>query len=102
MEQVVVHRHASWDIFRESMNRRVVLLSSKAKRTIYDFSFEADDVLLAGRETAGVPDSVAESCEEAVTIPMQHGTRSLNVAVSCAIALSEALRQINHQPEPVR
>lgn len=97
MAQVQLHRHASWETFRELMNRRVVLLSSKARQSIYEFRFESGDILLAGRETAGVPDSVSQSCEEAVTIPMQQGARSLNVAVSCAISISEALRQINYQ-----
>ena len=97
IDKVNYYRHESWDVFCkyvETNNKRIVLLSSKAKQSYADFSFKKDDILLLGRESAGVPLEVFNSCESKVTIPMKKGIRSLNVAVSCAIVLSEALRQL--------
>lgn len=90
--------HDSWDDFKNwaaNNSRRIVLLSSKATCIYTDFSFQPDDILLAGRESAGVPDDVAEYCQHKVTIPMQPAMRSLNVAISVAIVLSEAMRQLS-------
>lgn len=91
-------RHNSWQNFVETTEKqklRIILLSSKAKTVYTDFSFKNNDILLLGRETAGIPKEVIDYCgENAVTIPMQPGLRSLNVAVAGAIAISEALRQL--------
>jgi tRNA (cytidine/uridine-2'-O-)-methyltransferase len=98
IEHVKYTRHASWDDFKDwaaNNNHRIILLSSKASVPYTDFKFQPNDILMAGRETAGVPDYVTEYCENRVTIPMQNNMRSLNVAVSVAIVLGEALRQVS-------
>jgi tRNA (cytidine/uridine-2'-O-)-methyltransferase len=88
-------RHDSWDTFfvGRSPEARLVLLSSKASSPHIDFAFRPTDILLLGRESAGVPDGVRAVCDAAVRIPMQPGLRSLNIAVAAAIVLGEALRQ---------
>ena len=68
-------------------------MTTKTSTKYTDFKFEKSDILLAGRESAGVPDNILKSIDETVTIPMVAKARSLNVAISCAIILSEALRQ---------
>lgn len=98
--------HASWAQFQQSAlrtNQRLVLLSSKAPQSIYTFSFEPDDMIMIGQESAGVPENVARACDDAVTIPMNAQARSLNMAVASAVALSEMQRQtrkINHPKVP--
>ena len=81
---------------KESSNARVVLLTTKSKKNYLDFRFQKDDRLLLGRESAGVPDYVHESVDDAVTIEMPGNGRSLNVVVSCVMVLSEAIRQTRH------
>ena len=78
---------------KENSNSRVVLLTTKSKKNYLDFRFQKDDRLLLGRESAGVPDYVHESVDDAVTIEMPGKGRSLNVVVSCVMVLSEAIRQ---------
>ncbi len=100
-EAVDVHRFADWQAFTEkakSEGRRIALLSSKGATSLYDTQFEANDILLFGSESAGVPDDVHAACDLRIRIPMQPGFRSLNVAVSAGIALSEALRQTGQLP----
>ena len=80
----------------ENSNSRVVLLTTKSKKNYLDFRFHKDDRLLLGRESAGVPDHVHESVDDAVTIEMPGNGRSLNVVVSCVMVLSEAIRQTRH------
>lgn len=71
-----------------------------AKQSYTDFHYKSGDILLLGRKTSGVTEQITEYCRQnAVTIPMQNGMRSLNVAVSGAIVLGEALRQLAGQPE---
>ncbi|MCX8996591.1 tRNA (cytidine(34)-2'-O)-methyltransferase [Rhizobiaceae bacterium BDR2-2] len=89
-------RHVSWKTFEEwraPTARRIVLASTKAALPYTDFAFRADDILLFGRESAGVPDDVHEKADARILIPMQPGQRSLNVAVSAAMIAGEALRQ---------
>lgn len=86
-------RHASWDAFRAQKRGRLILMTTKTDVSFLDFRFDAGDTLLAGRESAGVPDDVRDACDAAVTIPMAAGLRSLNVAVASALVLGEALRQ---------
>ena len=81
---------------KENLNSRIVLLTTKSKKNYLDFRFHKDDRLLLGRETAGVPDYVHESVDDAVTIEMPGIGRSLNVVVSCVMVLSEAIRQTRH------
>jgi tRNA (cytidine/uridine-2'-O-)-methyltransferase len=94
---VSVTRHASWTAFEAwlvSSQRRLVLLTTKATESVWDFSFRADDVLLVGRESAGVPDAVAARADARLRIPVQPSARSLNVAAAAAIAIGEATRQL--------
>jgi tRNA (cytidine/uridine-2'-O-)-methyltransferase len=99
VEQAEIVRHVSWEAFRAQVaGRRLVLLTSKAARPYTDFMFEPDDILLLGRESAGVPDAVHEAVEARLRIPMRPGTRALNVAQAGAMVLGEALRQTNGFP----
>jgi tRNA (cytidine/uridine-2'-O-)-methyltransferase len=90
-------RHASWTAYQnsaEAASGRLVLFTTAGAGEIWDFNFSADDRLLFGRESAGVPENVHESADERVRIPIREGMRSLNVTVSAAIALAEAGRQL--------
>ena len=94
-----VTRHADWAHFeRASADRgaRLVLLSSHAENSLYAHRFGENDILLLGSESAGVPDTVREASDIAITIPMAAGFRSLNVAIACGIALGEAVRQTRY------
>jgi len=101
LDHVTVKDHvsfASFDGWRKKEGRRLVLLSTKADTSHIDFAFRGDDILLCGRESAGVPDDVHRSVDARVRIPMRADLRSLNVAVSVAIVLGEALRQTKGFP----
>lgn len=87
-------RHDSWDSFQEQRAAgRLVLMTTKAEASIWDFSFRPDDTIMVGRESAGVPADVDQACDARVRIPMSGAARSLNVAMCAGMALSEALRQ---------
>ncbi len=87
-------RHDSWDSFQEQRAAgRLVLMTTKAEASIWDFSFRPDDTIMVGRESAGVPTDVDQACDARVRIPMSGAARSLNVAMCAGMALSEALRQ---------
>jgi tRNA (cytidine/uridine-2'-O-)-methyltransferase len=89
-------RHASWQSFRrDKMAGRLILLTTKAAQRFPDVAFRADDILLLGRESAGVPEDVHEAADMRLRIPLQKGARSLNVALAATMVLSEALRQTN-------
>ncbi|WP_313193491.1 tRNA (cytidine(34)-2'-O)-methyltransferase [Shinella zoogloeoides] len=93
---VTLTRHVSWDRFEEwrtASGRRLVLASTKAAGLYTDFAYRPDDILLFGRESAGVPDRVHETADGRVLIPMVEGQRSINVALSAAMICGEALRQ---------
>jgi tRNA (cytidine/uridine-2'-O-)-methyltransferase len=99
IDHVAIARHAGFDAFKSTIGTaRLVLFTTKSLRSAYDFSFIADDVLLFGKESAGVPLAVAESCDARVRIPIQPTVRSLNLATSTALALGEALRQTSSLP----
>lgn len=85
-------RHDSWDRFRPTVTGRLVLLSTRAASPLHEFTFNPTDTLMVGRESAGVPDEVADACDHRVYIAMPGGGRSLNVGVAAGIALHEALR----------
>lgn len=97
--QAEVARHADWPAFEAGVAGRVVLLSTLGAVRIDTAEFRPDDVLLLGSESAGVPPAVHDRADLRVMIPMRPGFRSLNVAVSAAIALGEALRQTKGWPE---
>ncbi|MCC8430414.1 tRNA (cytidine(34)-2'-O)-methyltransferase [Reyranella aquatilis] len=87
-------RHASWAAFcRDRPPGRLVLLTTAGATRLPEAVFQPDDVLLLGRESAGVPPEVHERADLRVRIPLQAGARSLNVALSAAMVLGEALRQ---------
>ena len=88
-------RHTSWHKFLDQYQgkQRIVLLSTKADAAYTDFAFKENDILLMGRESAGVPDDVHNSADARVLIPMKGGCRSLNVVNAAAMVLSEAIRQ---------
>ena len=95
-----VVRHAGWSEFVAATGTsRIVLFSTKAAHPLHDFAFRPDDALLFGRESLGVPDEVHEAADARVFIPLSPGRRSLNVTVSAAIGLSEALRQTGQFPK---
>jgi tRNA (cytidine/uridine-2'-O-)-methyltransferase len=97
IDHVNYRYHTSWTAFndwRESNTpARLVLLTTKGATPLHDFEFKADDLLLFGREGAGVPDAIHQTADARVLIPMNPATRSLNLAQSAAITLAEALRQ---------
>lgn len=86
-------RHASWQAFRAATSARIVLATTKAAKPFTALTYTPDDILLFGRESAGVTDEVLAAAGERVRIPMAEGLRSLNVAVAAAMILGEALRQ---------
>ena len=98
LEMAEITRHASWEKFREAAKGRIVLLTSKASAPYIGFAFAPDDILLLGRESAGVPESVHDAADARLRIPLKPGLRSLNVAVAGAIVLGEALRQTRGFP----
>lgn len=96
-----IERHADWNAFAASANNsgsRIALLTSKGATSLYETDFAPQDILLFGSESAGVPESIAGQCDLRIRIPMQPEFRSLNVAVSAGIALTEALRQTGQLP----
>lgn len=102
-EPADVVRHAGWSDFRAAKgSARIVLFSTKAAQPLHEFAFRPDDILLFGRESLGVPDDVHDAADARVFIPLTPGRRSLNVTVSAAIGLSEALRQTDQFPKPVQ
>jgi tRNA (cytidine/uridine-2'-O-)-methyltransferase len=96
LDAVKLMRHVSWDAFeawRNAQDRRLVLFTTRASMSYLDHRYEPRDILLFGRESAGVPDHVHAAADVRLRIPMQAGLRSLNVAMTCAMAVGEALRQ---------
>ncbi|MQT13967.1 tRNA (cytidine(34)-2'-O)-methyltransferase [Segnochrobactrum spirostomi] len=96
LDAVAITRHVSWAAFeaaRRAEGRRLVLATTRAETSYPAFAFAPGDILLVGRESAGVPDDVHDAADARVTIPMHNGLRSLNVAVAAGMILGEALRQ---------
>src|SRR5271170_6678979 len=99
LEQADYRRHESWTAFLAGRpTGRIILLSSKASHPYTEFAFAADDVILLGRESAGVPDEVRDAADARLRIPLKPGLRSLNVALAAAMVLGEALRQTGDFP----
>jgi len=86
--------YENWRVTRPA--GRMVLFTTKAATSLWDFSFQPDDQLVFGRESAGVPDSVHADADARVFIPIRPEARSLNVSMSAGIALAEAMRQMDH------
>ena len=96
LDQVTITRHDSWSKFEQWRNDnryRLILFTTKASLSYLDYGYGPADILLFGRESAGVPDEVVAAADARLVIPIRSGMRSLNVAVSAAMSLGEALRQ---------
>ncbi len=96
LDHAAVQEHDSWGAFnqwRTEQGQRLVLLTTKAQQSAYGVAYEGNDILMVGRESAGVPDSVAEACDLLVRIPMRPNLRSINVALAATLILGEAKRQ---------
>jgi tRNA (cytidine/uridine-2'-O-)-methyltransferase len=98
IDAVDVVRHASFEAFRNARSGRLVLLTTKGSGSPYNFAFAADDILLFGKESGGVPPVVAAACDIALRIPIRAPVRSLNLATAAALTLGEALRQTGELP----
>ncbi len=91
-----IFRYKDYDNFlNKNKKKRIILMTTKAKTHYHKFKFKKNDVLLFGRESAGVPDNLHKTLKYRLKIPMNKKTRSLNVAMSVAIISTEALRQNN-------
>ena len=96
LDQVKIERHrsfAAFDDWRRSAGLRLVLLTTAAEQSYLGHSYGAQDVLLLGRESAGVPEAVHKAADVRLRIPMRQGLRSLNIAMAAAMVAGEALRQ---------
>jgi tRNA (cytidine/uridine-2'-O-)-methyltransferase len=100
LDAVAIVRHPSWPQFetwRRQERHRLVLFSTAADTSYLDYAFVASDILLFGRESAGVPREVHDAADARLLIPLRPGMRSLNVAVAAAMAAGEALRQTGNK-----
>jgi tRNA (cytidine/uridine-2'-O-)-methyltransferase len=98
LQSADIQRHESWTRFRDQKQGRLVLLTTRGDLAYTDFAFAPGDILLVGRESAGVPQSVHDCAEARLVIPLRPGLRSLNVAQAAAMVLGEALRQTGGFP----
>jgi tRNA (cytidine/uridine-2'-O-)-methyltransferase len=101
LDHVDLSRHGSWTEFEDWRRRKrftLILLTTSATRSYLDHRFREDQVLLFGRESAGVPEAVHAAADVSLRIPMRGGMRSLNVAMAVAVAAGEALRQTEGLP----
>ena len=100
IDHVEVIRHAGFAAFRATIGTgRLVLFTTKSRQSAYDFQFRPDDILLFGKESAGVPAHVANACDAQLRIPMRAEVRSMNLALTAALALGEAMRQTSSLPD---
>jgi tRNA (cytidine/uridine-2'-O-)-methyltransferase len=103
LDQVSLMRHPSWEAFetwRRHEGLRVVLFTTRATTLYLDHEFRSSDILLFGRESSGASEKVHAAADVRLVIPMRPGLRSINVALACAIAVGEALRQTDEWPLP--
>jgi tRNA (cytidine/uridine-2'-O-)-methyltransferase len=101
LDAVAIIRHRSWGDFAAWRNRegcRLILFTTAATHSYLDYRYQPDDILMFGRESAGVPAEVHDAAEARLKIPIREGLRSLNVAVAAAMAIGEALRQTGGMP----
>jgi tRNA (cytidine/uridine-2'-O-)-methyltransferase len=91
-----IFRYEDYDVFiKKNSKSRVILMTTKAKKSYYKFKFKKSDILLFGRESAGVPESLHKTIKNKLKIPINKKARSLNIAMTVAIVAAEALRQNN-------
>jgi tRNA (cytidine/uridine-2'-O-)-methyltransferase len=93
IDHVTVTRHADWPAFAGTLNGRLVLATTRGATDLWETRFAADDILLFGSESAGVPDAVHAAADLRVRVPVRAEVRSLNLSVTVGIVLAEALRQ---------
>ncbi len=95
-----MHRFDSWELYLENLpaHARLILMTTASAEPYQDFAFGEHDILLMGRESAGVPTHVHERADARLFIPMAEGARSLNVSSACAMVTGEALRQLGSFP----
>lgn len=104
LDKVEYCRHNSWADFlayraqNSEEYGRIILMTTKASQPYVDFEFRDNDIILMGRESAGVPDEVHQMVDARVVIPMDENTRSINMAISAAMVVGEALRQCHKFP----
>lgn len=101
LDKVRVLRHAAWEDFldhAQARQARLVLMTTKAQDRLTDFIFQKNDIIIVGRESAGVPEQVDLAAQARLRIPLAAGMRSLNVAVAATMAMAEALRQTQGFP----
>jgi tRNA (cytidine/uridine-2'-O-)-methyltransferase len=91
---IKIYEYESYDHFiKKNSQSRIILITTKGSKNYHDFKFKKNDMLLFGRESAGVSKKIHKEIKEKLKVPMQNKTRSLNVAITAAIVVSEALRQ---------
>lgn len=98
LDQAAITHHSSWEAYLPTRKGRLLLLTTKSPKPYTECTYETNDILLVGRESAGVPQEVHEAADMQLTIPMAPNCRSLNVALAASIILGEALRQTNGFP----
>ena len=104
LDMVRYRRHHSWEHFLQYRAEhpeeygRIVLLTTHASEPYYNFEFRPNDIILMGRESAGVPEEVHQTADARLLIPMNHNARSINVAVSAVMVVGECLREVNGFP----
>jgi len=99
LDHAALARHDSWSSFLAQKHGRLVLLTTGGDLAYHRFRFRADDTLLLGRESAGVPEAVHQAADARLRIPLRPETRSLNMALAAALVLGEALRQTEQFPK---
>ncbi len=100
IDHVAITRHSDFAAFRQTIGpSRLVLFTTKAEQSGYNFSYRSDDILLFGKESAGVPNDVAGLCDAKLRLPMRPEVRSMNLATTAALVLGEALRQTGTLPK---
>jgi tRNA (cytidine/uridine-2'-O-)-methyltransferase len=98
LDAAALARHVDWAAFERRLTSRIVLLTTSGPVRLHEAELRADDILLLGSESRGVPENVHARADLRVRIPQMAGTRSLNIAVAAGIALGEALRQTGGWP----
>ena len=98
IERTKIQKHQDWksfDLWNQSSNQRLLLLTTKSSENYTKFTYQENDILLMGRESAGVPESIHNRVDAKLKIPMVSGERSINVAIATGMVLGESLRQTN-------
>ena len=98
IDHIDYKKHIDWQQFydwSQEKKYRLILMTTKARQSFYEFEFHSSDILLFGRESAGVPDNIHQIVNHRLTIPMKKGVRSINLSSSVALVLGEGLRQTN-------